>query len=446
MLRFCYRIVGRPIDLLKALSTLASVRLIAPFVLLACVGLAAANAQDALCRETVEAALASIAQNCADLESNSLCYGHPLVEASFADDAPAVEIGSPSQRPPITGLSSVRTGAPDLEAGRWGIAILNLGAMYPRTREGPGIIVMLAGAAEVINEIEPASVPHIAEPLSTATLAETTLFKNPGILPRPLGTAAVDEILLVDATDESGAWLRVVNDGAVAWVERDNVARLNAMDSLPVIGTGAAFPFQALSLGTAADFPACDQAEPMIAIQTPGEMSVNLTVNGVDIHIGAMVTFQRVHRNALSMTVHRGEVTTIFGQTVQQGESVIGILGRGHGGNAQVLDWSGTLPASEAENARGQRAQTAFNDLARVNGWPERKTFKHSPALLHVVERGETLYSIGRLYDTSVAEIILANLGDEPIRLYSGTKLIIPNPGSGFAGQGSVPLDAIREE
>lgn len=431
---------------MKALPASAIGRFIAPFALLACLCLAVASAQDDLCHNVVEQAFASIAQNCANLEANSLCYGHPLVETIFTDAAPTAEIGSPSQRAPITDLSSVQTSSLDLEAGRWGIAILNLGAMYPRTRQGPGIIVMLAGAAEISNEIDPASAPQISEPLSTAALVETTLFKNPGILPRPLGMAAVDEILLVDATDESGAWLRVVNDGAVAWVERDNVARLNAMDALPVIGTAAAFPFQALSLATAAEFPACDLAEPMIAIQTPGDMSVNLTLNGVDIHIGAMVTFQQVHRNALSMTVHRGEVTTVFGQMVQQGESVIGALGPGGDGNAQVIDWSAALPASKAENARGLRAQTALTDLARVNGWLGHKTFKHPPELVHVVKRGDTLYSIGRRYDASIAEIILANLGDEPIKLYRGAKLIIPNPGSGFAGHGSVPLDATREE
>ena len=88
----------------------------------------------------------------------------------------------------------------------------------------------------------------------------------------------------------------------------------------------------------------------------------------------------------------------------------------------------------------------ALNRLARVNGWPEQRTFKHPPAVVHVVERGETLYSIARRYETSVAEIILANLGDEPIRLYSGAKLVVPNPGSGFAGHGSVPLDATRKK
>ena len=72
-------------------------------------------------------------------------------------------------------------------------------------------------------------------------------------------------------------------------------------------------------------------------------------------------------------------------------------------------------------------------------------TLKHPPEHVHVVGRGDTLYSIARLYETSVAEIILANPGDEPIKLYRGTELVIPNPGSGFAGQGAIPLDATRE-
>jgi LysM repeat protein len=83
-----------------------------------------------------------------------------------------------------------------------------------------------------------------------------------------------------------------------------------------------------------------------------------------------------------------------------------------------------------------------LNNLARVRGWPEYKTFKYPPEHVHVVARGDSLYGIARHYETSVADIILANLGDEPIKLYSGTKLVIPKPGSGFAGQGAIPLDA----
>lgn len=437
---------GRRINLLKAVPKVAIIRLLAPLLLLACVSLAPVRAQDSRCQAAVESAFSSISRNCAELERDSLCYSHPQVEARFADDSNSEDLSSLSQRVSVSAISSVRSGGLDVEQGRWGLAIFHLGAKYPRTYKGPGILILLGGAAEIINDTDPATVARIVDPLSTAALVETTLFKNPGIIPEPVRSAVVDELLLVDAFDDSGDWLRVVNDGAVAWAQRKDLARLQAMESLPTIGIGAAFPFHALSISTSAEYPACDQAEPMVAIQTPADRPVNLTVNGVDIHIGSLVTFQQVHRNALSLTVHRGKATTVFGQIVQQGESVIGILGRRAERDLQALDWSGALPASAAEIARGQRAQEALNLLAAANGWPAQKTFEHPPDLVHIVKRGETLYSIARRYETSVADIILANLGDEPIRLYSGTKLIIPNPGSGFAGQGSVPLGATREE
>lgn len=424
---------------------MASIRPFALVLLFICAGLGVALAQDLACSETVDTALLSIRRNCANLERNSLCYAHPLVEASFADETASAEFSALSQRATLHALSSVRSSALASEQAHWGVALLHLGANLPLTYDGMGILVLLAGEAEVINQSDTNSVMRIAEPLSTAALVATTRYKKPGIIPEPLGPVAVDDILLVDAFDDSGEWLRVVNDGEISWVERQDLARLHAMDYLPTIGIGATYPFQSMSISTSPEYPDCGQAEPLVAIQTPEDSSLSLTINGVDIHIGSMVTIQQVHPNALSMTVHRGKVTTIFGQTVQQGESVIGILERKPDNSSLVLDWSGALLASEAEIARGQRAQDAFNSLARVNGWGQHNTFKHPPAHVHVVERGDTLYSIARHYETSVAEIILANLGDEPIKLYSGTELVIPNPGSGFTGHGAIPLNATRE-
>lgn len=421
-------------------------RLISCSLLLAAFGYTAASAQDRLCSQTVEKAIANIRLNCANLARDSLCYGHPTVDIAFAEDAAVEAFDRPSDRASAVNLASIRSSGLEQEREHFGIALLNLSANLPQTHQGSGIIIMLAGDAAVANEIKPADAPALSAPLSTAALVDTILFRHPGVIPEGVASVAADEILLVDAFDDSGEWLRVVNDGTMAWVEADDVARLNAMATLPAIGAGATFPFQALSVSTDTALPECEQAESLVAIQTPPDLPTSLTVNGVDIRVGAMVTLQQVHRNALSLTVHRGEVTTIFGGTVKQGESILGILGVTPERETEVLDWSGALAASKAELARGQRAQDALNLVARVNGWPSFQTFRHPPDLLHVVERGESLYSIGRLYEASVAEIILANLGDEPLRLYTGTTLVIPNPGSGFAGHGTVSLDAIREE
>ena len=277
---------------------------------------------------------------------------------------------------------------------------------------------------------------QVAPPLSTIATQATARYKNPGVIPAPVGSLDADELVLVDAWDNTGDWLRVVNAGEISWVESDKVVRLNAMDSLPRLALGAAYAMQAFSLSTGTDYPECSEAEPFIAIQTPPDLPANLTLNGVDIHLGSMVTFQQVHRNALSMTVHRGEATTVSGQIVQQSDTILGILGRRDEKPNQVLEWSGALRASDEEFARGERAQAALNRLAQANGWGEYQSFMYPEDIVHVVQPGETLYGLTAQYNTSVDGIIAANGGGDDLRLLIGMELIVPKPGSGFAWRG----------
>ena len=390
-------------------------------------------AQDLTCSEAVELAFASLQDNCADLPRDSLCYGNTPAQASFAAEDFGADFTAPGALASLVGLVSLTTSA---ENGRWGVAAINIGAHQPETYEGPGIIALLAGDAAVLNDVDPAAVMLVPPPLSTIATAASVRYKNPGVIPAPVGTLAAEEMVLVDAWDNSGDWLRVVNGGEISWVESDMVVRLNAMDSLPRLALGAAYALQAFSLSTGTAYPECAEAEPFVAIQTPPDLPANLTINGVDIHLGSMVTFQQVHRNALSMTVHRGEATTVFGQTVQQSETILGILGKTDARDNQVLEWSGALRASDAEFARGERAQDALNRLAQANGWDEFETFMYPEDIIHVVQSGDTLYGLTAHYNTSVEGIIAANGGGDDLRLLIGMELIVPKPGSGFAWRG----------
>jgi len=58
---------------------------------------------------------------------------------------------------------------------------------------------------------------------------------------------------------------------------------------------------------------------------------------------------------------------------------------------------------------------------------------------VHVVRRGETLYSIARRYGVSVQAIASANGIRNPSRIYTGQRLRIPGRGSGGQGGGSKP-------
>lgn len=395
-----------------------------------------ASAQGLTCSEAVESAFKSLQDNCAEMPRDSLCHGNSPAAASFAAAEFSADFSKPGELAPLVELQTLSTSADDAEPGRWGLAVVNIGAHLPQTYAGPGVIVLLAGDATLVNDVDPAAVMQTAAPLSTIATEATARYKNPGVIPAPVGSLAADELVLVDAWDSSGAWLRVVNGGEISWVESDKVVRLNAMDNLPRLALGAPYALKAFSLATGTAFPECSQAEPFVAIQTPPDLPANLTINGVDIHLGSLVTIQQVHRHALSMTVHRGEATTVFGQTVQQSETILGILGKTDERDNQVLEWSGALRASEAEFARGERAQDALNRLARANGWGEFETYMYPEDIVHVVQPGETLYGLTAQYNTSVEGIIAANGGGDDLRLLIGMELVVPKPGSGFAWRG----------
>ncbi len=399
----------------KQKATVVKLRWLFCLLILVC-GLTAA--QEAACEQVVQQALAAIDEQCHDLARDSLCIVSPPVQTDAAS---------------LAEVKRIATAGYAAEDRSWGAAIIRLGANLPRTYDGPGVLALLGGDAQIINEVAADEVMTIGEPLSTAAMSDAKIYRLPGIIPEPVGDLRQDDIVLVDAWDSDGGWLRVVSDGLVAWVEADKVQRLQAMDALPRITIGQPYPLRAFSLTTSSAQTDCASAEPLVAVQTPGEVPVNLTVNGVDIHVGSMVSFQQAHRGALGLTVHRGAVTTIYGQQINEGESAIGILSLEQSGSTSNLAWSGSLPASALEHARGERAQAAFNLVARVNGWDEEQIARPTGDIYHVVESGESVYSIARHYQASVADIIAANPDVEPGRIFAGNELLIPNAGSGFS-------------
>lgn len=395
-----------------------------------------ADGQEAVCQEIVAGALTRLSERCADLARNSVCYGHAQVDASFAGGAAASAFAAPGARAPLAQLKSLRTSRLDVESGHWGLAVLHLQANLPQSRPGSGVILLLAGDAKLEHDVDVAQIDEIREPLSTAALEPTGRFAQAAAIAEELGQLQKGEIALVDARTSDGAWLRLVKDGAVSWVERDHLAPLQGMASLPVIDVADSFAMRAFTLSSWNDKGDCDAAEPLLAIQTPDTLGVNLTINGVDIHVQSLVSFQQVHRNALSMTVHRGAATTAFGNRVLAGSTVLGILADIGNGKTIVLDWSGALPSSDAELARGHRLQEALQALAGPNGWGEQGGKLALGDVIHVVVRGDSLFSLARRYDVRVADIIGANSHRSPLRLYVGDELLIPNPGSGFGGFG----------
>ena len=71
-----------------------------------------------------------------------------------------------------------------------------------------------------------------------------------------------------------------------------------------------------------------------------------------------------------------------------------------------------------------------------ANAAPPPATPGHSPTagpIIHVVQRGETLYGIAARYGTTVSAIVAANRLTNPNRIYVGQRLVIPQGSGGTA-------------
>ncbi|MFQ6014778.1 MAG: LysM peptidoglycan-binding domain-containing protein [Anaerolineae bacterium] len=73
---------------------------------------------------------------------------------------------------------------------------------------------------------------------------------------------------------------------------------------------------------------------------------------------------------------------------------------------------------------------------------PSESSPSASPTV-HVVARGETLYSIARRYGTTVTAIMQANGISNPNRLYAGQRLIIPTPGAPAVSSGGSRIHVV---
>jgi LysM repeat protein len=199
-----------------------------------------------------------------------------------------------------------------------------------------------------------------------------------------------------------------------------------------------ATPFQSFYFMPGVGQAECYEAEPMLTIQTPGNITITITLNGVETQMspGTLLTITpevcTIHRG----NIVQGEGTLLTNQTVD-----IRIEPTGRVVVTRLRD------INEAEYQRGLQVQEVLNALAVANEWPEQviaplpagfgeepaATEEPSPcAVQYTVQSGDTLHRIATRFDTSVLGIAEANQLADPRRIYVGQTLCIPNPGSGF--------------
>lgn len=408
-------------------------------------------AQGSACPAIVEQALKSIGDNCEQLFRNSACYGFNRVDATFLIEQEIGFFSQPADRALLGQLATIRTAPLNTTTGEWGVAVMNVLANVPNSLPGQGVIFLLMGDVEVTNMVDPQTSLTPIQPIETTITQATSLLSNPTLVSNLVTSLAANTTIALDGVSVDGTFVRGVVGDTAGWVAVSALSDPSVVDDLPILSSVTRTPMQAFYFSTGIGQPECSQAQSTLAIQSPENIKVDLTVNGVDIRVGSMLTFTQ-GANGPQMTVHRGGVQLPNGQTLVAGQS--SIVQFDFEGN--IIGFGDSGPADDGVIEQGLLVQNFFNTISEANNWPLFEAFgspnfvdeqQPQPQALttpdpttcpfpnpatYTVQRGDTLFSIARAHDASLPAIVAANNIPTDATIFIGQQLTIPNPCSGF--------------
>ncbi len=163
----------------------------------------------------------------------------------------------------------------------------------------------------------------------------------------------------------------------------------------------------------------CAEAQPGFTIYVPEGDHLDLTLNGAALSLdGALVTVRQQTPNSMALAVFQGQLSVAEGPLAGAGQTLVAVTDNA----GTVVFWSAPRVNSDQET---QQAQIVFQALSAMLHADMALSGCAQPTV-HVVQRGEWIYSIARQYNVSPQAIVDANALENPGLLYAGQQLIIP--------------------
>jgi uncharacterized protein YraI len=280
--------------------------------------LAQGGGEDDVCPALVDEALAMVGESCADLDRDTACYGHTLVETVFWPEVEAADLafGQPADRVPLDAIQTIATHPLDLASSTWGLAALHLRADVPDALPGQAVTFLLMGDASLENAVPPVvDVEPVAATVTVSGGANANLRSGPSTahnVAAALETGAAVELVGVNA---AGDWYEVaLDEGRTAWIAAFLVEAGDTAD-LPVSeGRSPYGPMQRFYFTSGLGEPACHEAPDVLLIQSPDGAPVTLAVNDLPLTIGSTVALytQPVDSElALVVVLLQGRLSTV---------------------------------------------------------------------------------------------------------------------------------------
>jgi hypothetical protein len=308
------------------------------------------QSEAATCLPVVEDILSQVGENCSSLTRNSACYGYVRTESTFNEEVAPDYFTEPSDRTDVTTLKTIYTAPLSADGQEWGVTVMSLQANIPNTIPGQNVKFILFGDVSLENAVEPEDTFTPMEvPITVTTHAAANIRSQPSINPNNVKSSVPDGVqLAADAISGDGQWLRVtLEDNTLGWVNVETVdIPPGALDQFPVLSAESRTPMQAIYLTTGFNDITCNEAPPVLVIQAPQEITVDLSINGVDITVASTLIVRLTNSQSMEFVTIDGSVT-VDGVSLPPGFSITASLAAdGRSQDGAVHDWR---PLTEEE-------------------------------------------------------------------------------------------------
>ncbi|MEL6269604.1 MAG: LysM peptidoglycan-binding domain-containing protein, partial [Chloroflexota bacterium] len=189
--------------------------------------------------------------------------------------------------------------------------------------------------------------------------------------------------------------------------------------------------------------PECTDAPSTLAIQSDEDVTIDLTVNGLDISLGSLVTLTSPSRSVITLTLHEGTLTTGFpARVVSAGEAIDVTLDE----NRVFRSVTAPRPATMEELALAVPVTQAIDAVegTLIASGPVRPP-GGSGAGTYTVQRGDNMFRIALNNGTCVSELARTNnIPASQVRsIPVGTVLTLPDGSTCGPFVNDVPVGAV---
>jgi hypothetical protein len=252
------------------------------------------------CPSFVQTALQQLGNNCSNSPTGSACYGNSEITTSYANSSTSATFSKPGDRVDLGLLNDIHTSAVDIQAKKWGLALLTTQANLPKTLNSKGVVMVALGDVQAQNAVLPADELKLSDKPVAVIVGKQglDLFNVPtdfNETSSSFGHLPAGTPLQADGISPDGKWLRVfaMHDNIYfqspnAWVKISDLADSVDLKAFPTIGPNSFTLMQSFNLNTGLKPAACDtDPTSMLYLQGPEETEVLLHINGADVRFGS---------------------------------------------------------------------------------------------------------------------------------------------------------------